>query len=315
MNLNDKIKGALFGIALGDALGLGTEFMSAEEVKYYYPDGMRHFSQIIRDAHRCMWKRGDWTNDTQTVILLIESILERGKLDVSDYAVRMKGWFKENPTDMVDFYYSLFAIPQWVEHPREITHKVWRENDVYRASNEALPRAVITGILGAPRLVGNSLDIVAMTHDDTRCSTCGALIATMADSLLRKNEPADYNELEGIANTLDARTLPYLEMAYYGTLEDIRLDDEDSLWFARKTMAAALWSIWHCNSPEEILYTIIDAGRDADTNAAVAMGLAGLQYGYDALPDEVNKLLRYEEMENAATRFVDYMENIEKNKY
>lgn len=314
MNLNDKIKGALFGMALGDALGLGTEFMSVEEIKYYYPDGMRHFSQIIRDAHRSMWKRGDWTNDTQTVILLIESIMECGKLDLSDYASKMKNWFKDHPTDMVDFYHFLFEIPEWEIHPREITHKVWRGKDVYRASNEALPRAIITGILGDPRLMGNSLDIIAITHDDTRCSTCGAMIAVMADSLLRKGRPANYKELEDIANTLDPRTLYYLDMAHNGTLSDICLDNEDSLWFARKTMAAAIWSIWHCSSPEEVLHTMIDAGGDADTNAALAMGLAGLQYGYDALPDEVNKLLRYDEMEKLATRFIDYVENIENSK-
>lgn len=90
MNFRDRIKGAFFGIALGDALGLGTEFMSAEEVKYYYPGGLRHFSQIIRDGHRCLWKRGEWTNDTHIVVMLAESIMEKGKLHLNDFAARLK---------------------------------------------------------------------------------------------------------------------------------------------------------------------------------------------------------------------------------
>ncbi len=310
-NLPDKIKGALFGMALGDALGLGTEFMSVEEVKYYYPEGMRHFSQIIRDAHRCMWKRGDWTNDTEIVILLIESIIERGKLDLSDFAYRMKSWFQDNQKDMVDLYNSLFSIPQWVSSPRETTHKIWRENDVYRASNEAIPRALITGIMGGQRLVDNSIDIMAMTHDDTRCSACGVIIATMADSLLRKGCPAKYEDLEEIAHTLDPRILSYLSIAHDGNLEELCLDDEDSLWFCRKTMAAALWAIWHCSSPEEILHRLVDAGGDADTNAALAMGLAGLKYGYDALPEEVKLLNEYERLENISSRFIKFIEQRE----
>lgn len=309
MNQADKIKGALFGAALGDALGLGTEFMTRQEVKYYYPEGMRHFSQIIRDAHRCMWERGDWTNDTQLLILLMESIVDNDKLDLCDFATRMKHWFDENPSDMVDFYHWLFNDPEWLERPLESAHRMWIDRKLVDASNEGLPRAIITGILGEPHLIGNTMDVIAMTHDDTRCTTCGVVIATMADKLFRENRCATYEELKEICETLDPRVLISLEIAHNGSFQDLAINDLDTQWYTRKTMAAALWTIWHCSSAEEILHTIVDAGGDADTNGALAMGLAGLKYGFDALPSEVYKLNRFKELEEATNRFTQYILN------
>lgn len=305
--LNDKIRGAMFGVALGDALGLGSEFMTLQEVKHYYPEGLRHFSQIIRDAHRCMWQQGEWSNDTQLDLLLAESIVDCGKLDVCDYARRIKEWFEENPTDMIDIYRWLLRNPEWLEQPLKETHDLWIDRHIDRASNEALPRAIVTGILGGPRLMRNTLDAISVTHDDSRCTACGIIIATMADSLLRNNEPASIDELEKLCNTLDPRTRDYLYMAYSGSLEDIDIDNPNELWHSRKTMAAGLWPIWHCNSAEETLYKIVDAGGDADTNAAVAMGLAGIRYGYDSLPEEVNNLPNYDVIEKVANRFAAFI--------
>lgn len=303
----------MYGVALGDALGLGTEFMSVGEVKHHYPDGMRHFSQIIRDAHRCMWQRGDWTNDTLVNHLLVESILDNGHFDASDLAKRISRQYKDDPHDFPGFYSWLVNNPDWEEQPLREAHDLWTKHHMGNASNEALPRAIITGILGEPRLLGNTLDAISVTHDDSRCTTCGVLIAAMADSLLRKDEPASIDDLDKICNTFDPRTREMLHIAYEGELEDIGIDDPESLWHTRKTMAAALWPIWHCNSAEETLNTVVDAGGDADTNGAVAMGLAGLKYGYDALPDEIEKLVQHEVVEDIANRFAAFIEEKERN--
>lgn len=311
MNLKDKIRGAMIGSALGNALGLGTEFMTRSEVSHYYPDGIRRFSQIIRDAHRCLWKRGEWTGDIAVNILLAESLMAKGKLDVCDFASRMKEWYEERQTDVVDFYHWLFKNPEWTEHPLRETHDVWLDQRIQRASNEALPRAVVIGIFGGERLLGNSLDVISVTHDDSRCTSSGVLISMMADSLLRHDEPASMQALDKICKTLDPRTCEMLHIAYEGDLDDIEIDDPDCLWHTRKTMAAALWTVWHCDSAEETLHKIVDAGGDADTNAAVAMGLAGLRFGTESLPDEANNLVDYDVIEDVADRFADFISSKE----
>ena len=43
----DRIRGVLYGQAVGDALGLGTEFMSKAEVARHYPDGLDDYAQVI----------------------------------------------------------------------------------------------------------------------------------------------------------------------------------------------------------------------------------------------------------------------------
>ena len=51
--LKDKMLGCLYGQAIGDALGLGTEFMSKDEVLENYPCGLHRYNQILQDDHRC----------------------------------------------------------------------------------------------------------------------------------------------------------------------------------------------------------------------------------------------------------------------
>ena len=66
----DRFRGCIYGQAIGDALGLGTEFMTDEDIAWKYPDGLHHYNQIFQDRHRKRWKIGDWTDDTDMMLSL-----------------------------------------------------------------------------------------------------------------------------------------------------------------------------------------------------------------------------------------------------
>ena len=68
----NRIKGCLYGQAIGDALGLGSEFMSKDEVRKNYPNGLKNYDQIIQDAHRRRWAKGAWTDDTDMMLCILE---------------------------------------------------------------------------------------------------------------------------------------------------------------------------------------------------------------------------------------------------
>ncbi|MBS3776687.1 MAG: ADP-ribosylglycohydrolase family protein [Bacteroidales bacterium] len=95
--IRNKIKGLIFGQAIGDALGLGTEFLSRSEVQQYYPQGISEYEQIVQDKHRARWNKGDWTDDTDQFMCILNSIIKCQEIDLLDIARQFYEWFKSTP--------------------------------------------------------------------------------------------------------------------------------------------------------------------------------------------------------------------------
>ena len=75
--IKERFLGTIFGQAVGDALGLSTEFLSKQEMNRFYPNGIEDYSQIVQDNHRCRWQRGDWTDDTDMMLCISEDCFIR----------------------------------------------------------------------------------------------------------------------------------------------------------------------------------------------------------------------------------------------
>lgn len=308
LSIKEKFAGMLFGYAIGDALGLGTEFMSKKEVKQRYPDGLHDYSQIIRDAHRSQWERGEWSNDTETILLLLECIIADKGIDFIHYAHKLKEWYMTGPSDITTNLRLTLSQPDFGSKPFETTRRVWSAKNRMDTTSECLGRALVVSIWNNDTL-NNVLQVCRLTHPDTRCETSCLIIARMAHSLFWEDRVASYGELVDIALEHNKKEmLRYLEMAHHGSLAEMQLDDDDSYWFVRKALSAALWATWHTNSVEEGINTIIAQGGDADTNACLAGALLGIKFGYSSIPQHlIYGLVDKEKLEKIAEKFISLL--------
>ncbi len=86
----EQLVGAVVGSAVGDALGMPLEFvprsaLPEEPVNIYHPGG--EFGGPCRKL-----RAGQWTDDTQMMLAILESLLNRGKVDLEDVRNRFHAW-------------------------------------------------------------------------------------------------------------------------------------------------------------------------------------------------------------------------------
>lgn len=97
--VKDKIAGALYGMALGDAMGMPAELWGRQRARKFF--GGKIEDLIDGPAENDVafnYKKGQFTDDTGQALVLLDSISSTGYVpDVKDIAVKMIAWAeKEN---------------------------------------------------------------------------------------------------------------------------------------------------------------------------------------------------------------------------
>lgn len=283
MERQDKIKGVIFGQAIGDALGLGTEFMDQSEVHKYYPNGFSRYDQIIQDAHRRRWHRGDWTDDTDMWMCIANAIItNRGQINLTTIAQNFKDWHNGTPLGCGGHINKILMMGDYVEKPFECSEVWWKLSRENAAANGALMRTSILGILPnyTPQMAE---DVCRLTHYDPRCIGSCVIICSLIYSMIYENEPLSFENMLCISDTFDARIREYVIKARYGDFNSVTIDDY-TMGYTLNTLFVALWVYFHSESFEDGLLTVVNAGGDADTNAAVACSLLGAKFGFKSIP-------------------------------
>lgn len=96
--MNDKIAGALYGMALGDAMGMPAELWGRKRVKAFFGRIEGFLDGPAENDVAFNYKKGQFTDDTGQALVLLDSIASTNyKPDARDIAARMLAWAeKEN---------------------------------------------------------------------------------------------------------------------------------------------------------------------------------------------------------------------------
>ena len=287
--IKDKIRGVIFGQAIGDAIGLGTEFMTQAMVQHYYPDGITEYAQILQDKHRKRWKPGEWTDDTNQMLCILDSILANKRVDVKDIALTLVDWAHNDGRGLGRTVYSVLGSPIFMQKPQEAAKEYWEKSNRYATANGAVMRTSVLGIweYNKPEKIRiNATRVCKITHYDPRCVGSCVIVCLMISFLLQ-----GLTDIEQLASRLmtegdifDDRIRPYLKEHVRANIEALNLGEKDSIGYTLKTLSAGFWALQHATSYESGISSIIHQGGDADTNAAVAGAILGARFGYDALP-------------------------------
>ena len=86
--LLERFIGTILGVAVGDALGAPVEGWSRETINQV----LGH----VRGYQLTLMGRGIYTDDTQLTLILLKSLLSRGKLDPADFAYEIGEWMRRS---------------------------------------------------------------------------------------------------------------------------------------------------------------------------------------------------------------------------
>ena len=292
--LFDRLKGTIYGQAIGDALGLGTEGMTDEDMAWKYPHGIKHYSDIFQDRHRKRWKIGDWTDDTDMMLCIANAIIKDKGVNLTSIAQNFKDWANGEPMGIGENTYKVLMIGDYVEHPLEVSKKVWEMSGKKAAANGGLMRTSIVGLF--PKAVEEcAVNICRLTHYDPRCVGSCVIVSELIHSLVYNEKRLSYHQIVDMAKKYDERIVEFVDLSMNTDIRALELQDEESVGYTLRTLAAALWAYWNARSFEDGLLSVVRAGGDADTNAAVACAILGAKFGFNAIPQEYVDGLIYKE--------------------
>ncbi len=285
--LRNKFVGCMLGAAIGDAIGKQSEGLSIERIletgfKNYYgkaPEGSpgEHL------------KPGDYTDDTEQMLVLAESLIAFRGFDVNDFSKRLAQWGIEAMNDPVK---RSLVGPASADAIRRLKAGVsWKDSGSDFPSCGSAMRAAPIGLFYEdPKEVESNAVLSSIPTHNSNSAMAGAVAVAVAAGYALLNMECIYiiEETCSRASKYDAGLASKIKQAF-----DRRKNEPEEVfyelgtsYFVYDTVPSAFFCFSkHFDEPEKAILTAVNAGGDTDSIGCITGALCGALLGASSLPE------------------------------
>lgn len=288
----------IMGVIVGDALGLPVQFLEREELDANPVTEMIGYGTFNMPE-------GTWSDDGSLTLATLESILANGGIDCQDIMENFADW-------LLDGKFTPFgkSFDQGSTCIKAITNYV-RNNDTnacgvtgeWANGNGALMRIMPVCLFAYEKeqkgewteeeAVKQVHQVSALTHNHLRSKMACGIYYFMVKSILdNKVGLKDCLEagMERAKSYYQNDMMNLTQLPYYSRLflmddflQVLRAEIKSS-GYVVDSLEAAVWCLLTNDNFKDTALCAVNLGKDTDTVAAIACGLAGLYYGYQNIP-------------------------------
>ncbi|PTX49815.1 ADP-ribosyl-[dinitrogen reductase] hydrolase [Melghirimyces profundicolus] len=283
MKMLDRYLGAMMGKAVGDALGGTTEGAWYYEIERIYGD----MTEIIGGGPLRL-KAGEVTDDTYMAIAVAKGILKNPNDPYDEIGQEFIHWYcsdyiNDCGATVGRAIRSFMDTHDWFEASKRAQELMGGKGDGNGSVMRCIPVAL--AYRSDPKKVAEvSHKQSMMTHNgELACNTC-VLHNRIALDLL------DGADLKESLHTHLSGTV-YEDMLTTPTT----FDTVPSNAYVYNTYRWVITILLEENNFEDVVIRSARTGGDSDTIGAIAGSLAGIHYGYEAIPDRFKKKILWRE--------------------
>ncbi|MDN3223845.1 ADP-ribosylglycohydrolase family protein [Pseudomonas nunensis] len=274
-SLSERYRGALLGLACGDAIGTSVEFQ---------PRGSFPSLTDMVGGGPFNLKPGQWTDDTSMALCLAESLLTKTGFNAADQMGRYLNWWHWGYLSSTGECFDIgMTVRDALTRYQETGDPFAGSTDPASAGNGSLMRLVPVVLYYFPdieRIRTFAADSSRTTHAAPEAIECCQLFAELIGKTL---QCAFKEDLRSLPETtfLEPKVAEIARGDYLGKPKsEIR-----GSGYCVASLEAALWCFHHTDSFEVAILEAANLGDDADTTAAIVGQLAGAYYGVQAIPE------------------------------